>query len=206
MYKIIEIIILALVILAAYFVLRFIFKKPNDKKGWRIADSPAVIESINNIAELTTACFFEEKILIEKKAKTFVDNKVGDFLAGVANKEALIEDELCLIARGRVRAGYDLRDIQAKDISFENNTLSITLPEVKILDIIINPQDYDIYVENGHWSEEQSKRIKIKAKELIKADALENGILKRAADNGSNKIKALILNLGFEKVVINYKL
>lgn len=198
-------VLLALAIIVAYFVLRFVFKKQQDKKRWRIAETPAVIESIKKIAELATACFFEEKILIEKKAKTLVDNKVGDFIAGMANKEALIEDELCLIARGRVRAGYDLRKMQEDDVRFDNNTVIITLPAVKILDIIINPQDFDYYVENGHWSEEQSNRIKAKAKELIKADALENGILERAADNGVNKIKALMLNFGYKNVVINNK-
>lgn len=203
MDRLIEIIIVcALVIIAAYIVYRFLSKRPLRKRGWKIADTPAVVVSIKKIAELATACFFEEKILVEKKAKAVVDNKVGDFIAGLAKKDALIEDELCLIAKGQVRAGYDLRDLSEGDVSFENNILTIKLPEVKILEVIINPKGWDFYVEEGLWSDEQIRNIKSKAKELVKTDALENGILEKAAKSGADKIKALMLSLGFKNVVV----
>ena len=203
MDRLIEIIIVcALVIIAAYIVYHFLSKKTQRKRGWKITDTPAVVVAIKKIAELATACFFEEKILVEKKTKAIVDNKVGDFIAGLAKKEALIEDELCLIAKGQVRAGYDLRELKEDDISFENNVLTIRLPEVKILEVIINPKGWDFYVEEGFWSDEQIRNIKSKAKELVKTDALENGILEKAAKNGADKIKALMLSLGFKNVFI----
>lgn len=204
MDRLIEIIIIcSLAIIAAYVVYRFLGKKTRRKRGLRIADTPAVVVSIKKIAELATACFFEEKILVEKKANTVVDNKIGELLAGVAKKDAIIEDELCLIAKGQVRAGYDLRELSENDLKYENNTLTIKLPEVKILEVIINPKGWDFYVEEGPWSDEQIRSIKSKAKELVKADALENGILEKAAKSGAGKIKALMLSLGYKNVIIN---
>ena len=196
------IIICLLAIIAAFLIYRFALRKPRRKKGHRIADIPAVVTSIRKIAELATACFFEEKILVEKKANAVVDNKIGELIAGVAHKDAIIEDELCLIAKGQVRAGYDLRDLKEDDLKYENNILTIKLPEVKILEVIINPKGWDIYVEDGTWSDAQIRDIKLKAKELVKADALENGILEKAAKSGSDKIKALMLSLGYKNVVV----
>ena len=204
MDRLIEIIIVcSLAIIAAYIVYRFLGKKTRRKRGLRIADTPAVVVSIKKIAELATACFFEEKILVEKKANAVVDNKIGELIAGVAKNDAIIEDELCLIAKGQVRAGYDLRELSENDLKYENNTLTIKLPEVKILEVIINPKGWDFYVEEGPWSDEQIRTIKSKAKELVKADALENGILEKAAKSGADKIKALMLSLGYKNIIIS---
>ena len=62
---------------------------------------------------------------------------------------------------------------------------------------------WDFYVEEGPWSDEQIRTIKSKAKELVKADALENGILEKAAKSGADKIKALMLSLGYKNIIIS---
>ena len=179
--------------------------KGRKRGGLRIADTPTVVESIKSIAEMATACYFEEKIILEKKANYLVDNKMGEFLGKAANKEPLLEDELCLIAKGHVRAGYNLQEMSEQDIVLKDGALTITLPKVRILDVIINPKGWDFYVESGDWRE-RIKDIQSTARQLIEQDAVRSGILDKAARNGETKIKAIMHGLGYPDVTVKQSL
>ena len=205
MDALIELIVLIVLIVAIalgiFFILRQVKKR---KRGLTIADTPAVVVEIRKIAELVTSCFFEEKILVEKKANKLVDNAIGNFIASKAKMEAgLISDELCLIAKGQVRAGYDLKKICPEDMEVKEGVLFIKLPEVEILDVIVNPKGWDFYVEDGTWSDEEVSAIKKKAKDAIEQDALQYGILQKASQSGEKKLRALLMSLGFNDVIFN---
>ena len=195
------IVLIAAIALGIFMALRQWKKR---KRGLTIADTPAVVIEIRKIAELVTSCFFEEKILVEKKANKLVDNAIGNFIASKAKMEAgLISDELCLIAKGQVRAGYDLKKIASEDLMVKEKVLYIKLPEVEILDVIVNPKGWDFYVEDGTWSDEEVSAIKKKAKDAIEQDALQYGILQKASQSGEKKLRALLMSLGFNDVIFN---
>ena len=191
-----------LIVLAAIAYFLFLRVK-GKKKKLRIADTPAVVVAIHKIAEFATACFFEEKIFVERKAAPIVDNKLASQIAGLAHRDALIEDELCIIAKGLVRAGYDFKELKPEDLRVEKDVVTLSLPKVKVLEVIINPSGWDFYVENGKWSDEQIKAIKSKAKEAIREDAIENGILDKAKRSGERKIEAMLLGLGFKQIIFS---
>lgn len=200
-----DMLILTLIILLVGFLTARFSVKGRKRKGVRIADTPTVVESIKSIAEMATACYFEEKIILEKKPNPLVDNKMGELLGKAANKEPLLEDELCLIAKGHVRAGYNLKEMTEQDIVLEGGVLTITLPKVRILDVIINPKGWDFYVESGDWRE-RIKDIQSTARQLIEQDAISSGILKKAAGNGETKIKAIMHGLGYQNVEVKQSL
>lgn len=200
-----DMLILTLIILLAGFLATRFSLKGRKRGGLRIADTPTVVESIKSIAEMATACYFEEKIILEKKANYLVDNKMGEFLGKAANKEPLLEDELCLIAKGHVRAGYNLQEMSEQDIVLKDGALTITLPKVRILDVIINPKGWDFYVESGDWRE-RIKDIQSTARQLIEQDAVRSGILDKAARNGETKIKAIMHGLGYQDVTVKQSL
>ena len=108
-----------------------------------------------------------------------------------------IYDEVCLIAQGQVRAGYNLKDV--KNIRLDNNILELELPKPEIFDIIINPKGWDFYVEEGNWSEEEINKIKSKVKEEIRQDAINIKILEQA-EQGKEKLKILLMSFGFKNV------
>ena len=191
----------AVVIACIYF---FIIKIRKKKNGLKIADTPSVVIAIREIAQLVTASFFEEKVLVEKKTREVVDNAVFNFIASKTNKEqGLITDELCLIAKGQVKAGYDLTKISENDIHVIGKTLHIRLPKPEVLDVIINPKGWDFYVEEGTWLDKQVAPIKQKAKDAILRDALDSKILEKAAMSGEKKICALMMSLGFKEIKID---
>lgn len=205
MFQTINLILYIAIIVAVILLAGLIYSKVKHSKrhsGLRIADTPAVVVSIRQIAELVTFCLFEEKILTERKASNIVDNKIGNFIASKMHKEdGLISDEICIIAKGWVRAGYRLDKMTDKDIAIKGDVLHVKLPCAEILDVIVNPKGWDFYVENGDWKEEQIKAIKLRAKQQIEEDAIAFGILQKAAEVGEKKLKALLLGLSLG----NYK-
>lgn len=193
MIKLIFVVLVLIVILLFVFI---IIKRKNKK--YKIANTDAVIVSIKKIAEFVTICFFEEKIVIERKPKKYINNKLGDFIIENMQKENdFIYDEVCLIAKGQVRAGYNLKDV--KNIRLDNNILELELPKPEIFDIIINPKGWDFYVEEGNWSEEEINKIKSKVKEEIRQDAINIKILEQA-EQGKEKLKILLMSFGFKNV------
>ena len=171
------------------------------RKKYKIANTPAIVISIKKIAEFVTVSFFEEKIMIDRKPQKIVDHKLGRFLAGKLHKEnGIVYDEVCLIAKGNVRAGYDLKEISSQDIQISNRVLQIKLPNPKIIDVIINPKGWDFYVEDGDWSEEEIVKLKEKAKKEVEEDAITLGILKKA-EQGKEKLKILLMSFGFKDVI-----
>ena len=82
MIKLIFVVLVLIVILLFVFI---IIKRKNKK--YKIANTDAVIVSIKKIAEFVTICFFEEKIVIERKPKKYINNKLGDFIIENMQKE-----------------------------------------------------------------------------------------------------------------------
>ena len=196
------IVILAVLAAGAFFAMK---KGLLDFKGdeLKIAETPTVISEIKKISEFISACFYEEIILQEKKTRKVVDNSVGNKIAGLfGKKEGLITDEIVIIANGKVRAGFNLKNLADNDIRINGDTLTVNLHEAEIFDVIVNPSNFDIYIEDGTWDEKKVTDIKNKAVSKIKEDALSEGILVKATNSGVKKLAEMFKTFGFPVVHI----
>lgn len=185
--------------IVAFVLLR---KKRRGKQYGGIEPTQNVIVSIREIAELTTASFFCETIVLEQKRKKIADNVVGNLISKIGSQaiDDSISDDLCLIASGVVRAGYDLKQIKAEDFRYIDGKLTIALPPVQILDVIVNPKRWTYYVEEGHWTDDEVKTAKSKAIQRITDEAMKANLLERASINGKKQIRALFLGLGYKDI------
>ena len=210
MKKTIKIILILIAILAVLAAAAFFAMKKGllDFKGdeLEIDETPTVITEIKKISEFTSACFYEEIILQEKKTRKVVDNSIGNKIAGLfGKKEGLITDEIVIIANGKVRAGFNLKNLADGDIRINGDTLTVNLPEAEIFDVIVNPSNFDIYIEDGTWDEQKVTDIKNKAVSKIKDDALSDGILVKATNSGVKKLTEMFKTFGFPVVNITIK-
>jgi hypothetical protein len=112
------------------------------------------------------------------------------------------DDELVLITRGKVRAGFDLSELREQDIMVDSVSITLKLPKPQILDVISNPSDFETFEESGKWSHEEVTTYKNEARAAIEKDALESGILERAEESGKQKLTSFLQALGFQKVFI----
>ena len=143
--------------------------------------------------------FFTETVEEKRKRKKGADGKVGDLLDRVGADYA-INDVICIIVRGVVHAGYNLKHIKEEDFRYADGKLTIQLPPIEILDVIVNPTDCDPYMQHGHWSFDEITEIEANAKNKIKDEAIAAHLLEQAAKNGEKQIRALFLGLGYKDI------
>lgn len=171
-------------------------------KELKIDKTANVVTEVKKISKFTTACYYEEVTLVEKKANEAVDNTAGKYVASLLGKKNLVEDEICIIANGKVRAGYDFEKLADDAITVSGDTLEVKLPEVEIFDIVVNPSNFDIYVNDGNWTHEQVTKIQGKAKAKIEEDAQKAGIIEKAKTSGEEQLVNLFKTFGFGTVVL----
>jgi len=176
-----------------------------DKKGNELAidDTANVVTEIKKISEFTSACFYEEIVLQEKKTSKIADNAVGNKIAGLfGKKDGLVNDELVIVASGKVRAGFHLNNLDENHVVVKGDTLCVDLPKAEIFDVIVNPSGFDIYIEDGTWDHETVTKVEDKAIGQIKADAEKEGILDKATKSGVKKLTEMFKTFGFSVVNI----
>lgn len=168
----------------------------------KIDKTENVISEIRNISELTSARYYEEFVIKETKN---VQSKWGSLMSRMRIGNDSTKNELVMIAKGNVRAGFNLKHLEESDVRVDSDTLYINLPKAEIFDVIINPSDFETYVEEGKWSHDEFVTIQSRAKDLIKQNAIDYGILKSAEEHGKKKLAALFKSFGFSGVVIQNK-
>lgn len=191
-------IIIGCTAIATLFILLRLRRKRLNRMG-SIENTQNIIVSIHEIAELTTASFFSEIVEEKRKRKKGADGKVGDLLDKVGANYA-INDVICIIVRGVVHAGYNLKHIKEEHFRYEDGKLTIQLPPVEILNIIVNPTDCDPYMQHGHWNFDEITEIEANAKNKIKDEAIAAHLLEQASKNGEKQIRALFLGLGYKDI------
>ena len=140
-----------------------------------IDDTPILIKDIRSLGQVITATFYDEVVVDSAIKREFPQLPVTD-------------DQLVIIARGKVLAGIDLKPLADSSITIEKDTVWMQLPQTKIIDVIINPGDYETFQEKGKWSPEAVTAVKLKAKAKITANAWNKNII----DKAHNKAKAVL--------------
>lgn len=150
-------------------------------KQIRIADTAIIVKEVKDITELFSIVHFDEIVIdsTEKRSK-----------------------QLVYIAKGRVYAGFDLSNLNENAISVSDKQISIQLNKPKIIDVVVNPSDFTVFIEKGEWKFNEAQAVQIKAREKIRQRALENGILENSAKNGVRSLESFYKTLGFEEVNI----
>lgn len=190
--------VIVLVLVAA--ALLWLKLKPKDE-GLKIDETANVVTEIRKIAQFTSACYYEDIILKETKANESLGGKVVNTFS--KKDKPILEDEIVIVASGNVRAGFDLSKLSEKDIVIHDSILEVTLPKAKIFEVIVNPSDFDIYIEDGTWSHEQVTKVENKAMNKIRKDAINDGLLDKATELGVAKLSELFKTFGYKEVVIH---
>lgn len=177
------------------------------KMGWfkdnelKIDKTANVVEEIKKIGEFTSACYYEELVVKQSKKSDFNESGFGKLAKAITDEDVM--DEIVIIANGKVRAGFDLTKLKDGDIKVQGDTLSLTLPETEIFDVIINPSGYEVYVEDGTWSHEEVTTLVTNARKELEQNAVAYQLEKKAEDIGITKLKALFSTFGFNTIFIN---
>ncbi len=159
-------------------------------------DRPAVIREIRGSNRLETATALVDKVI-----------EAGQ--EGNSLYNLLVGDKLLLVAHGEVIAGFDLSKMHDEDIvlSPDGETATITLPPAEILVSRLDNSKTYVYgrqrglLTKGNVDLESEAR-RLAEQEIVRA-ACDDKLLDRAADEGRQRMSALVRALGFKQVTIN---
>lgn len=157
----------------------------------KIQKTENFITQINKISEFTTACYCEEVIMHYTKP--------NQSMLGIINPK----DNIVILAKGKIRAGFNLSHLQDTDLHCSGDTLNVYLQPAQIFDIIVNPSDIEIFTEEGKWSHAQIAKIENDARTKLQQHALQSGLLDKANKLGCEKMAALFKAFGFSVVNIH---
>ncbi len=120
------------------------------------------------------------------------------------NKRLFPDKRLVLIVRGKVIAGFNLKNISSENLSVsDNGRITITLPPPAILSVITNPSDYETFIDRGKMKFSERQRAQEEARRILRKNALEKGILEKSEESGKLIMTSFFKSIGFKKITIN---
>lgn len=172
------------------------------QKGEETLKSTSVVESIQKLATLATAQAHIKTIISKEDKKLFGMSIPWDF---PGSKRTLF-----LAVPGDVTAGVDLKSLTKNDITLDidKKAIHITLPHATIVQTSTDSKNIMAFSNEGMFRSEPNGEEWFKQEELakqkIKKEAKESGLLKTAEDNARIALKDFFKNLDYT-VTVTYK-
>ena len=158
--------------------------------------SNLIVKQIQGVSELTTTVFVMDAVV-----PTSSERKIGEWVVA--------ETKLLYVARGEVRAGVDLSEVDRDDVKLVANKLEIQLPPPEILDSKIDVNHSQIYDYNRGFlnlgpdvaPELQSQAQRQTLAKVINT-ACNQGILAQANERAKLAIRELLETSGYEQIEV----
>jgi len=167
-----------------------------------IDQTPLVVTNIRQIAELQTARMYCE-MMVDSIPTSPVDlawRSLSNTFMIPGLTEAFLPPgkKLVMVERGNIIAGIDVAGIGAENITIKGDSVWVSLPAPKILDIITNPSDFEIFAEDGEWSNEAIQAVKQKARTKMEREANRQGLLTQAEEKAISLMQTFLLTSGYK--------
>ncbi|MGB7602923.1 MAG: DUF4230 domain-containing protein [Candidatus Sulfotelmatobacter sp.] len=156
-------------------------------------DQPTVVRQIQKLQRLETVSYTMDKIISGEHDNAYLPK----FLAG---------DRLLLVVHGEVVAGINLASLGPGDVLIKGQTVSIHLPAAEVFSTRIDNARTKVYSrDTGLFSSPDpnlESEVREEAERQLQQAALQDGILKTAADNARATISGMLQGFGFREVDI----
>jgi hypothetical protein len=157
-------------------------------------DQPTVVHQIQQLQRLETVNYTMDKIISGEHANAYLPK----FLAG---------DRLLLVVHGEVVGGINLANLHSSDVLIQGQKVSIHLPAAEVLSTRIDNARTRVYSrDTGLFSSPDpnlESEVREEAERQLQQAAVQDGILKIAADNARGTISGMLKGLGFREVDIH---
>src|SRR5580698_2073710 len=159
-------------------------------------NQPTVVRQIQQLQRLETVNYTMDKIISGEHANAFLPK----FLAG---------DRLLLVVHGEVVGGINLAALQPGDVMVQGQKVSIHLPAAEVFSTRIDNARTKVYSrDTGLFSSPDpnlESEVREEAERQLQQAALQDGILKTAADNARSTISGMLHGFGFREVEVNVR-
>jgi Protein of unknown function (DUF4230) len=156
-------------------------------------DQPTVVRQVQQLQRLETVSYTMDKIISGEHANAYLPK----FLAG---------DRLLLVVHGEVVGGINLAGLRPGDVLVQGAKVSIHLPIAELFSTRIDNARTKVYSrDTGLFSSpdpDLESQVRVEAERQLQQAALQDGILKTAADNARSTVASLLQGFGFNEVDI----
>ena len=191
MNKLTLLIMLLLLNVSAVMLYSIINNFNNDK----VINNTVIAERLSKISELSTIKYNYTNIIAVTNTKKF-----KDYYIPFSEKSFLIKYS------GYIKAGIDFKDL---DIIVNKKNITLTLKKSKILDHVLNNEDFFVYDEKSSMFNKLSIQDMINEisnqKSKIEADLIKTSFLDEANSNVKLLLQGVLSDMGFENVTIIFK-
>jgi hypothetical protein len=199
--------LLLLVLLACWFAitktgLPQVFGNWFKKKPLIIDNTPLVITQVKNIAELQTAQLYAELVVDSTVLNNLDVTNSALKSMGIPTLPVAEQRKIVLIVKGKVIAGIDLKQLTDDRVFVKKDSVSVSLPPAKILEVITNPSDFETFIETGTWTDSEVRAVKNKAQRLLLQNAARQQLVKKANEQSAAAVEQMMRSLGFNHVHI----
>jgi len=154
-------------------------------------DQPTVVRQIQQLQRLETVSYTMDKIISGEHGNAYLPK----FLAG---------DRLLLVVHGEVVAGINLAGVQPGEVLIQGQKISIHLPAAEVFSTRIDNARTKVYSrDTGLFSSPDPNlegEVREEAERQLLQAALQDGILKTAADNARSTVSGMLKGFGFHEV------
>jgi hypothetical protein len=154
-------------------------------------DQPTVVRQIQQLRRLETVSYTMDKIISGERPNAFLPK----FLVG---------DRLLLVVHGEVVGGIDLAALQPGDVAIHRHKASIHLPGAEVFSTRIDNARTKVYSRDTGLFSSPDPNLESEVREVaerqLQQAALQDGILKNAADNARSTISSMLQGFGFHEV------
>ncbi|HZW80962.1 MAG TPA: DUF4230 domain-containing protein [Candidatus Deferrimicrobiaceae bacterium] len=156
-------------------------------------DQPTVVRQIQKLQRLETVSYTMDKIISGEHSNAYLPK----FMAG---------DRLLLVVHGEVVGGINLASLGPGDVLIKGQSVSIHLPAAEVFSTRIDNARTRVYSrDTGLFSSPDpnlESEVREEAERQLQQAALQDGILKTAADNARATIAGMLQGFGFREVDI----
>lgn len=154
-------------------------------------DQPTVVHQIQQLQRLETVSYTMDRIISGEHDNPYLPQ----FLAG---------ERLLLVVHGEVVGGINLAGLQPGDVLMQGQKVLIHLPPAEVLSTRIDNAKTRVYSrDTGLFSSPDpnlESEVREEAERQLQQAALQDGVLKTAADNARSTISGMLKGSGFREV------
>ena len=152
---------------------------------------PTVVDRIQRLQRLETVVYTMDKIVSGERENPVLPN----FLAG---------DRILLLVHGEVVAGIDFGSLKTGDVTLNDKTVHLRLPDATIFSTRLDSNKTRVYSRQTGLLVPVDPNLETQARQAaehqLQDSALQDGILKTAQQNARLTLTSMLTGLGFDKV------
>ena len=154
-----------------------------------IVETPNIIKSIRNIGQWEFLTINDEEV-VERTHKNLI----------------LSDDYLVRIYYGTMRLGIDFQELKEKAVKVDGDSISLTLPPVKLLDDdFIDEALTKTFYESGTWDNASHKNMYNEARENMMKYGMSRENLQHTRELAEAQMRQLLQGLGFKRITILFE-